>query len=95
MIKNKLKIEKLIHWCHQISLDKIHQYLSYTLVVVSLWFILSGVKLIIATTGTVYGTEFGMQITIVSLLAKLLLWTGLYFLYCWTAKIKHPVTTHR
>ena len=73
-------MEKLDAMSHQIPFDKIHWALSWILVVTSIWFIVSGASMIIATTGFVRGSEFSMQITIVNLLAKMLFWVGLHFL---------------
>ncbi len=52
----------------------------------SVWVIYSGLAIVIATTGYVQGSEFGMQITIANLLGKMLAWMGLNFIYQWSAK---------
>jgi len=51
-----------------------------------MWVIYSGLETAIATTGYVRGSEFGMQITIANLLAKMLTWMGLYFIWYWSSK---------
>ena len=66
--------------------NKVYLVSSWSLVVISIWVIYSGLKIVILTTGYVRGSEFGMQITIVNLLGKMLIWMGLYFIWCWSAK---------
>lgn|GEM_PF-1599631 len=66
--------------------NKVYHVSSWSLVVISIWVIYSGLKIVILTTGYVRGSEFGMQITIVNLLGKMLMWIGLYFFWCWSAK---------
>jgi len=66
--------------------DKIYFVSSWCLVAMSMWVIYSGLETAIATTGYVRGSEFGMQITIANLLAKMLTWMGLYFIWYWSSK---------
>ena len=62
-------------------LENIHKWLTIGLVCISGLCLVNGLYHVICTSGTVYGTEFGMQVRIVNLLAKLMLFAGTYFIW--------------
>lgn len=68
-------------------LKKINRALTIILVLISSFFLLDGLYIIFLTSGMVYGSEFSVQITIANLLAKLLLFLSVYFLWVYTDKI--------
>ena len=48
------------------------------LMVWSVYFVVNGVNIMIQTSGTVYGTEFGFLIYIAKELGEIFVWLGLY-----------------
>jgi len=68
-------------------IKKVNKTITLILVIFSSFFLFDSLYNIFLTSGVVYGSEFGMQIKIANLLAKLLLFLSTYFLWIYTDKI--------
>lgn len=59
-------------------LTKIRKYAGWGLIALSVYMVYDGILLFISTSGSVRGSEFGMQITLVNMLSLVLLWLALF-----------------
>jgi hypothetical protein len=62
-----------------------HKSLGWLLIAISAWCFLSGLGVVVGTTGQVMGSDFGMLITVAHCLGMVLMWLATWSAWQWTA----------
>lgn len=64
--------------------SKLNKLAGWFFIAINIWVALSGIGIVMATSGSVSGSEFGMLITLADLQGKILLWLAAFGIWQFT-----------